>query len=530
MKSFTYDMAGRTTGITDSGGTTSYSWDYADRLVQITYPDQRVNTFTYNGAGARVGKCDSSGTHTYLRTAATPWGDIVDDSAAIYTPSISERRNGATRFYHFGAHGEKRAETDSAGSPVATFSWDAFGNPTSGSSSTESPFRFFGAWLFETDTDSGFIVSGSVQYDPSTGRSLNPPSRSGASGGAGAGAPGGGRAFHGPEIAELAIPYLDGKPTEAFDATPWWQRALDGSYDLAIGWGDGVSGGLTFVLREWMGTNDYVDFNSGAYKVGVGIGIANAVAIDVANAATAARATRGVAGVADEVAEAACFVAGTRVMMADGTTKPIEEVKDGDWVLSRCEGCVGTVARPVSQTFSRSVSQTTTVRFDNGGEVVTTAEHPFWVEGVGWTAASRLTPADNVATPDGSLRVVSVVTTAGARVYNFEVSGTHTYFVLAGGEAVWVHNQCAKGPRPRGAGDSLPIDGGPPNGMLVSEPKPGQGTIREYDEFGRAKKDFDVGHDHGSGDPHYHDFIWKSPNKGRRNPVRGPARPPGPGE
>ncbi len=183
-------MASRTTGITDSGGTTSYSWDYADRLVQITHPDQRINTFTYNGAGARVGKYDSSGTHTYLRTAATPRGDVVDDSAAVYTPSISERRNGVTRFYHFGAHGEKRAETDSAGSPVATFSWDAFGNPTSGSSSTESPFRFFGAWLFETDTDSGFIVSGSVQYDPSTGRSLNPPSRSGASGGAGAGAPG----------------------------------------------------------------------------------------------------------------------------------------------------------------------------------------------------------------------------------------------------------------------------------------------------------------------------------------------------
>ncbi|MEW5883235.1 MAG: hypothetical protein AB1725_03300, partial [Armatimonadota bacterium] len=132
--------------------------------------------------------------------------------------------------------------------------------------------------------------------------------------------------------------------------------------------------------------------------------------------------------------------------------------------------------------------------------------------------------------PDGTLRVTSVMTTGGAQVYNFEVSGTHTYFVVAKGEAVWVHNMCAKAPGPRGAGDALPIEGGPPNGMLVSEPKPGQGTIREYDEFGRAKKDFDVGHDHGSGDPHYHDFIWKSPKKGRGNPKRGPGRPPGPGE
>ncbi|MEW5884625.1 MAG: hypothetical protein AB1725_10435, partial [Armatimonadota bacterium] len=47
--------------------------------------------------------------------------------------------------------------------------------------------------------------------------------------------------------------------------------------------------------------------------------------------------------------------------------------------------------------------------------------------------------------PDGTLRVTSVMTTGGAQVYNFEVSGTHTYFVVAKGEAVWVHNTCSRG-------------------------------------------------------------------------------------
>ena len=82
-------------------------------------------------------------------------------------------------------------------------------------------------------------------------------------------------------------------------------------------------------------------------------------------------------------------------------------------------------------------------------QIRTTAEHPFWVEGKGWTRAGSLTAGMRVEQPDGSAAyVVGSAAEAhpeGVRVYNFEVEGDHTYFVEAAkGEhdAVWVHNTC----------------------------------------------------------------------------------------
>ena len=69
----------------------------------------------------------------------------------------------------------------------------------------------------------------------------------------------------------------------------------------------------------------------------------------------------------------------------------------------------------------------------------------------------------------------------------------------------------------------MPIEGGSKNGSLASETIPGKGTIRDYDQNGNAKVDYDFGHDHaGVGDPHAHDWIWESPKKGRGNPDRQP--------
>jgi RHS repeat-associated protein len=52
---------------------------------------------------------------------------------------------------------------------------------------------------------------------------------------------------------------------------------------------------------------------------------------------------------------------------------------------------------------------------------------------------------------------------------------------------------------------------GPPNGVSVEDRGGGHGTIREYGPDGRAARDYDLGHDHGSGDPHVHDWDWSKP-------------------
>ena len=82
--------------------------------------------------------------------------------------------------------------------------------------------------------------------------------------------------------------------------------------------------------------------------------------------------------------------------------------------------------------------------------IKTTDEHPFFVEGLGWTDAGALERGMTLDRPDGSdAFVVSSTYEAhpeGIAVFNFEVEGDHTYFVADSDTSftnpVWVHNVC----------------------------------------------------------------------------------------
>ena len=81
----------------------------------------------------------------------------------------------------------------------------------------------------------------------------------------------------------------------------------------------------------------------------------------------------------------------------------------------------------------------------NGEKIETTEEHPFYVEGRGWTEASSLKEGDEVRTADGSVAAVeateSIKLSEPVKVYNFEVEDFHTYYVSE--QKVLVHNTCA---------------------------------------------------------------------------------------
>jgi len=69
----------------------------------------------------------------------------------------------------------------------------------------------------------------------------------------------------------------------------------------------------------------------------------------------------------------------------------------------------------------------------------------------------------------------------------------------------------------------LPANG-KPNSSSVKDYGEGKGQIRDYGPDGKAKTDYDFGHDHGAGDPHAHDWDWT------QTPPRQPGRPLQPGE
>jgi hypothetical protein len=143
-----------------------------------------------------------------------------------------------------------------------------------------------------------------------------------------------------------------------------------------------------------------------------------------------------------EQAVTGCFVAGTPVLLADGTTKAIEEVEPGDEVTAYNPETGETELRTVVDAFVHHDMPTYDVVIDDGQRVTTTSEHPFMVVGQGWTPVRELRKGDLLVRPDGTTVAIHSVDATGetATVHNFEVDGLHNYYVQAGDEWLLVHN------------------------------------------------------------------------------------------
>jgi len=184
--------------------------------------------------------------------------------------------------------------------------------------------------------------------------------------------------------------------------------------------------------------------SKGSWNVAI---IAATMAKGLANAGMCAgRAARLFPG-----ANPVCFVAGTPVLMADGSSKAIENVKAGDLVLSKDEKTGEIVKRKVVETKVRTADATLVVEVAGGGRVEATAEHPFYVEGKGWTPAGQLAIENAIVTRTGpSVKVVKIEKKEkSVTVYNFEVADTHSYFVGGTTNWLWAHNNCTITPEIR---------------------------------------------------------------------------------
>ncbi|MGA5711384.1 polymorphic toxin-type HINT domain-containing protein, partial [Streptomyces cellulosae] len=146
------------------------------------------------------------------------------------------------------------------------------------------------------------------------------------------------------------------------------------------------------------------------------------------------------------------FVPGTKVLMADGTTKPIEEVKAGDKVVATDpetgETRIETVTAEIKgEGLKHLVKVVIDTDGDNGeetAEVTATDGHPFWVPELGqWLDATDLQPGQWLQTSAGTHVQITAIerwTAAVTAVHNLTVSDIHAYYVLADAAAVLVHN------------------------------------------------------------------------------------------
>jgi hypothetical protein len=143
------------------------------------------------------------------------------------------------------------------------------------------------------------------------------------------------------------------------------------------------------------------------------------------------------------------FSADTRVLMADGTTKPISAIQRRDRVLAGDPGYGSSKAAEVTKVHRNVDSELANVRVRGAHRVVTTLHttehHPFWVDDRrAWLDAGRLTPGDHLLTANGRQVVVDGVRrfTGSREMYNLTVADLHTFYVLAGNAPVLVHNGC----------------------------------------------------------------------------------------
>jgi RHS repeat-associated protein len=144
--------------------------------------------------------------------------------------------------------------------------------------------------------------------------------------------------------------------------------------------------------------------------------------------------------------EATCFLGGTKVIMADGTRKNIEDIKINDRVLSYDEKTMEKVPAKVTKVFNRgTVDQYLIIN----ERLRVTANHLFYSQGE-WRKVGTLSLADpllDLELKDVAIHSVKKIQDKGTRkVYNIEVNGSHNYFVAADGDASYlVHNKMTYG-------------------------------------------------------------------------------------
>ncbi|WP_371577488.1 polymorphic toxin-type HINT domain-containing protein [Streptomyces sp. NBC_01314] len=142
-----------------------------------------------------------------------------------------------------------------------------------------------------------------------------------------------------------------------------------------------------------------------------------------------------------------CFLAGTDVLMADGTTKDIEDIELGDKVQAADPETGETGAREVTRLIvtedDKHFNELSIATEDGIEQLTATYEHPFWSPSENdWIEAGDLDSGMTLLTDEGDTVLVTGnrAYTQHARTYNLTVDDLHTYYVLAGATPVLVHN------------------------------------------------------------------------------------------
>ncbi|MCC9311876.1 hypothetical protein LN042_33260 [Kitasatospora sp. RB6PN24] len=177
---------------------------------------------------------------------------------------------------------------------------------------------------------------------------------------------------------------------------------------------------------------------------------AGALATDEAFAAVQGAAWGGAFAAIGGAGAGGCnsFLPGTKVLMADGTGKPIEQITTNDSVTAtdpqtgstKAEQVTDAITTPDDKEFTDLSLTSGTITLS----ITSTQHHPYWdLTTNRWTDAADLGTGDQLRQPDGSTVTVTAIRsyeTPQQVTHNLTIDQLHTYYVLAGNTPVLVHN------------------------------------------------------------------------------------------
>jgi RHS repeat-associated protein len=172
--SYSYDSIGdRTSTTVGSGSPSTFTDDQTGEMLTATEAGDSTYTYAYNGDGLRMSKTVDASTENFSWDALST--SLLADGSTYFIygqdGSPLEQINGTTvRYYLHDQLGSTRALTNSSGTAVATFTYDAYGNLLGSTGSVSTPLGFAGAY---TDTETGFLYLVHRYYDPATGQFLS---------------------------------------------------------------------------------------------------------------------------------------------------------------------------------------------------------------------------------------------------------------------------------------------------------------------------------------------------------------------
>jgi len=176
---YSYDNNGNLISKTDSSGVWQYSWDYENRLKQVTRPDGTTISYKYDALGRRIQRRKSLLVGEDVLSFTYDGEDVVQDrneagvviTSYLNGPGIDNkiRQTGLTgTLYYLHDHLQSTtALTDTLGNVIEQQSYDSFGN------SANSNLTRYGYTGREWDSDTTLYYYRNRWYDPQMGRFIS---------------------------------------------------------------------------------------------------------------------------------------------------------------------------------------------------------------------------------------------------------------------------------------------------------------------------------------------------------------------